>query len=161
MGNVNAKVTDDTIDFIIDSYNQGFCFGMQRDGSFYMWQVNAEHSGRVLLRTHIEQNGDRTVTPVKDVDATDITAEVSDYTKPVHERIEVRGRTVKTSFGANEKELKLVRQRMRRSIGFLATFDGAVFKLFIRSWRLSSARGKARLDGGYTSVRANGIVSRR
>ena len=109
--NTNAKVTDYTIDldFIIDSCNQGFCFGMQGNDSFYMWQVNvSERSGRVLLRPHIKRNGDRTVTPAKGVDATDITAAVGDYTKPVHERIEVRGRTVKTYFGANEKELKLV-----------------------------------------------------
>lgn len=84
-------------DFIIDSCNQGFCFGMQNSGTFVMWQVNTyAENGKVLLRPHFKKNGEWTAYPggPGSVSATDITSAVKGNSanvigKLVHERIEV------------------------------------------------------------------------
>lgn len=105
-------------DFIIDSCNQGFCFGMQNSGTFVMWQVNTyAENGKVLLRPHFKKNGEWTAYPggPGSVSATDITSAVKGNSanvigKLVHERIEVNGKNIKMYFSADESSLALVNE---------------------------------------------------
>lgn len=119
----SSSVSDETVytidfDFIIDSCNQGFCFGMQGSGTFVLWQVNTHaENGRVLLRPHFKKNGNWTAYPggPGNVSATDVTSAVKGSSataigKLVHERIEVNGKTVKTYFGENPQSLTLANE---------------------------------------------------
>ena len=111
-----SSATSYTIDFdfVINSDNQGFCFGMQNTGTFVMWQVNTydgPHKGAggdvVLLRPHFKSGGNWTGYPgmagstVKAVDVSKAVGYVASTLvgKQVHERIVVDGANIKTYFG--------------------------------------------------------------
>ena len=113
----DTKYTID-FDFIINSDNQGFCFSMQDNGTFAMWQVNTFNGkngdGKIWLRPHFKSGGNWTAYPggPGNVQAIDVTSAIG-YTakeavgKVIHERIEVDGRVVKTYFGKDASSLKL------------------------------------------------------
>ena len=101
-------------DFVIDSDNQGFCFGMKDSGTFVMWQVSSfegPDTGMgdvVLLRPHFKSGGAWAGYPgmagstVKAVDITEaIGYKASEIEgKQIHERIVVDGANIKTYFGS-------------------------------------------------------------
>ena len=65
-GDTASEATEYTIDFdfIVDTDNQGFCFGMRGTGTFVMWQINTFDDGaRTLLRPHFKENGVWTAYP--------------------------------------------------------------------------------------------------
>ena len=119
----NTKYTID-FDFIIESASQGFCFGMENNGAFVMWQVNTFDSpGRVLLRPHFKSGGNWTAYPggPGNVQAVDITSVIGyDSTgvigKKIHERIEVDGKVVKTYFGNDSTSLQLANTYTHSSV---------------------------------------------
>lgn len=102
-------------DFCILESSQGFCFGMEKSNSFFMWQINAlSPDGKVLLRPHIRKNGMWSAYPggPRDIPAVDITAAIgcgaADLIgKTLHERIEVNGSIVKTYLGKDIHSLTL------------------------------------------------------
>ncbi|MCI8497407.1 MAG: family 78 glycoside hydrolase catalytic domain [Clostridiales bacterium] len=116
VGYTLSKETNYTIDFdfIIDEYNQGFCFGMQNTGTFVMWQVNTYDGDTVLLRPHFKQNGNWVAYPggPGNVKAVDLTPAIGykgseAIGKKIHERIEVDGASIKTYFGQDADHLTL------------------------------------------------------
>ena len=128
-------------DFIIDRYNQGFCFSMQDTGTFMMWQVNAYLNDRVWLRPHIKSGGTWTAYPdgpgnMQAIDVTDaIGYSAQDLIgKKVHERIVVENEIVKTYFGPDKDNLTLAATYTHfapvelKNIGF-RHFGGDVYEI--------------------------------
>ena len=114
----NTTYTID-FDFVIHKDNIGFCFSMVDDSTFAMWQINsyqgAHSDGRVILRPHFKSNGSWTAVPggpgnVQEVDLTDAIGYSANEVieKPLHARIAVDGKQIKTYFGQTQDSLTLV-----------------------------------------------------